>query len=160
MKKSVNVDKISGEPRVFLRRVPDYLVLRFYGCFGYRSLSDEIIFRRTSITDTIKEYLDECILILFPYIRKNIQHKITLKMNDLSYIRILRNLAHNSSLILKYQGTLKSNKPYYYLINPHKYKQSSDEVIREDKVLNIPIDEKGLPVFPAALDVSLKVDFD
>ena len=160
MSKTICLEMISGEPRVFLRRVPDDLVLRFFGCFGYKTLSDEIIFRKNNITEKVKDYLDECILILFPYFRKNVQTRISLKMNELSYIRLLRNLAHNSSLILKSQQRTKSDKPYYFLINPNKYKHVTDEVRQNDLILNKPVNQKDLPIVAISSDASLRVDFE
>jgi hypothetical protein len=115
-------DQISGAPRVFLRRVPEDLVLRFYEVLGYKTFVDEIIFSKQNITERAMEQMDDLILDLYPYIRKSRQWKILNDTDVYYYIRILRNLAQNSCLILTSFQNDRTKTTYYRLIHPNKSK--------------------------------------
>ena len=121
---------IRGDPRIFLRKVPEDLVLKFFEPLGYKTLLDEMMFTKQSLTDKVKEHLDEYLLILYPYFRKSKRYRLYKTMDNMYYIRILRNLARNCGYVLKSYQSDRLQTVFYRLINPNKYanlmKQESD----------------------------------
>lgn len=117
----VLLNEHSGAYRTFVRLVPEDLVLEFFKCIGYKTLDDESAFSTISLTEKVKQQMDELICILYPYYRLNMKYKITTNTNNNYYIKVLRNLATNSFMVLK-SCISQTTGVYYRLINPRKSK--------------------------------------
>lgn len=101
--------------RIFIQKVPPELVLEFYKCVGYDTLTDYRTFDKTFFSPKTIENIQELYPKLKPYLRLNKQYLLTREQTPKNQISLLRMLAEDESLYLKY-SQIGSKKVYNYIL--------------------------------------------